>query len=204
MATNFFDTAKSVKTGAEELLDRIKTNREALLELLASAKAAEGRLMEKEQREQREKAEKEKAERLKKFLESGESNAYVVDVADQVSEAAAKDASEPPAETPVTGETPTPVQPAPQSEAPVRPAAPRAAESPAQRPAPAQKPAQLGPTVQPKSPPKARKANSAVPTPGSRRAAKDKVEGHIMDTDRPHRAQPNRLSQGQGASAISR
>ena len=84
MASNFFDTAKSVKTGAEDLLDRIKTNREALAELLASAKAAENRLIEKEQREQREQAEKEKAERLKKFLESGESNAYVVDAADQV------------------------------------------------------------------------------------------------------------------------
>ena len=62
MASNFFDTAKSVKSGAEALLDRIKTDRESLSALLASAKAAENRLIEKEQREQREQAEKETAE----------------------------------------------------------------------------------------------------------------------------------------------
>ena len=55
MASNFFETAKSVRTGAQDLLDRIKTNREALSQLLASAKAAENRLIEKEQREQRQK-----------------------------------------------------------------------------------------------------------------------------------------------------
>ena len=111
MASNFFDTAKSVKTGAEALLDRLKSDRETLAQLLASAKAAENRLIEKEQREKREQAEKEKAERLKKFLESGESNAYVVDAADQASEAAAQNAPEPPAE-PVKAEAPA-VEPAP-------------------------------------------------------------------------------------------
>ena len=98
MASNFFDTAKSVKTGAEALLDRLKSDRETLAQLLASAKAAENRLIEKEQREKREQAEKEKAERLKKFLESGESNAYVVDAEAQVSEAAAPKPAEPQAE----------------------------------------------------------------------------------------------------------
>ncbi len=157
MASNFFDTAKSVKTGAQDLLERIKTNREALSQLLASAKAAENRLIEKEQREQREQAEKEKAERLKKFLESGESNAYVVDAADQVSEAAVQDAPKPPAEQP-QAEAPAPAaeapastasavpaaeQPAPVAEAPVKPV--QRAEAPARPaqkgPAPAQKPA---------------------------------------------------------------
>ena len=65
MASNFFDTANSVRTGAEELLNRLKSDREALSQLLAAAKAAETRLIEKEQREQREQAEQEKAERLK-------------------------------------------------------------------------------------------------------------------------------------------
>ena len=36
MASNFFDTAKSVKTGAEELLNRLKSDREALSQLLGS------------------------------------------------------------------------------------------------------------------------------------------------------------------------
>ena len=134
MATNFFDTAKSVRTGAEDLLDRIKTNREALSQLLASAKAAESRLIEKEQREQREQAEREKAERLKKFLESGESNAYVADEADQVKVAAAQDAPEPPAEQPSAAEAPAqpeaPVQPAPAPAKPVQRTVP-----PAQKPA---------------------------------------------------------------------
>ena len=140
MASNFFDTAKSVKTGAEALLDRLKSDRETLAQLLASAKAAENRLIEKEQREKREQAEKEKAERLKKFLESGESNAYVVDAADQASEAAAKDAPEPPAE-PVKAEAPAvepapaaaAEQPAPKAEIPATPV--QKAASPAQKPA---------------------------------------------------------------------
>ena len=143
MASNFFDTAKSVKSGAEALLDRIKADRESLSALLASAKAAENRLIEKEQREQREQAEREKAERLKRFLESGESNAYVADEADQVSEATAQAAPEPPAEPAPQAEAPAPAepvaapqeQPAPQVEAPA---------APAQKPAaPVQKPAQL-------------------------------------------------------------
>ena len=142
MASNFFDTAKSVRTGAEELLDRIKSDREALSQLLASAKAAENRLIEKEQREQREQAEKEKAERLKKFLESGESNAYVADEADQVRVATVQDAPEPPveqpkAEAPVAVEQPLPAEPkekpAPKAEIPAKPAS--KAEAPAQKPA---------------------------------------------------------------------
>ena len=148
MASNFFDTAKSVKSGAEALLDRIKADRESLSALLASAKAAENRLIEKEQREQREQAEREKAERLKRFLESGESNAYVADEADQVSEATAQAAPEPPAEPAPQAEAPAPEgpvakpveQPAPQAEAPAAPVQKPAA--PVQRPAaPAQKPA---------------------------------------------------------------
>ncbi|MBQ6145660.1 MAG: translation initiation factor IF-2, partial [Clostridia bacterium] len=129
MASNFFDTANSVRTGAEELLNRLKSDREALSQLLAAAKAAETRLIEKEQREQREQAEKEKAERLKKFLESGESNAYVVDAADQVNEATAQAAPEPPAEptqaeAPAAAEQPAPQpaeQPAFRAEAPAKP-----------------------------------------------------------------------------------
>ena len=79
MATNFMDTAKSVRIGAKGLLDRLGQNREAASSLLGVAKGAEGRLVEKEQREEKERAEREKAERLQRFLESGETNAYVGD-----------------------------------------------------------------------------------------------------------------------------
>ncbi len=196
MASNFFDTAKSVRTGAQDLLDRIKTNREALSQLLASAKAAESRLIEKEQREQREQAEKEKAERLKKFLESGESNAYVADEADQVKVAAAQDAPEPPAEQPPAAEAPAPVQP----EVPVQPApapaqpAPKA-ESPAkpvQKSSPAaQKPAYVAREDRPRrdNGPRAngdRRPGDNRPAPSGDRPRRD---GAASRPDRPQAPQ---------------
>ena len=199
MATNFFDTAKSVKTGAEELLDRIKSNREALSELLASAKAAENRLIEKEQREQREQAEKEKAERLKKFLESGESNAYVVDAADQVRVATALDTPEPPAEQSLKAEAPAAEQPAsaqPVASAPasVEPPAPQAEApvKPVQKPAaPAQKPAYVAREDRP------RRDNGPRPVgqdrrPDNRPAAssdRPRRDGAAPRTDRPQAPQ---------------
>ena len=191
MASNFFDTAKSVRTGAEGLLDRIKTNRESLAQLLASAKAAENRLIDKEQREQREQAEKEKAERLKKFLESGESNAYVVDAADQVSEAVVQDAPQPPAEptaeapaaeAPAPVEQPVPAEPAPAEQPvsvgqPVKPAAPKA-------PVQAQKPAYVAaPTDRP------RRDNGPRPAAQDQRFGQDRRPGDNRPAagDRPRR-----------------
>ena len=201
MASNFFDTAKSVKTGAEALLDRLKSDRETLAQLLASAKAAENRLIEKEQREKREQAEKEKAERLKKFLESGESNAYVVDAADQASEAAAKDAPEPPAE-PVKAEAPA-VEPAPAAAA--EQPAPKAEipATPVQKAAsPAQKPAYVAtPTDRP------RRDNGPRPQeqrPGQdRRPGDNRSQGSFGDRPRRDSAAP-RADQPQGPQSGSR
>ena len=201
MASNFFDTAKSVKTGAEALLDRLKSDRETLAQLLASAKAAENRLIEKEQREKREQAEKEKAERLKKFLESGESNAYVVDAADQASEAAAKDAPEPPAE-PVKAEAPA-VEPAPAAAA--EQPAPKAEipATPVQKAAsPAQKPAYVAtPTDRP------RRDNGPRPQeqrPGQdRRPGNDRSQGSFGDRPRRDGAAP-RADRPQGPQSGSR
>ena len=79
MATNFMETAKSVRTGARDLLERIEQNRKAAAALLDSAKAAESRLVEKEARQRKIREEKEKAERLQRFLESGETGGYVAD-----------------------------------------------------------------------------------------------------------------------------
>ena len=202
MASNFFDTAKSVKSGAEALLDRIKADRESLSALLASAKAAENRLIEKEQREQREQAEREKAERLKRFLESGESNAYVADEADQVSEATAQAAPEPPAEPAPQAEAPAPEgpvakpveQPAPQAEAPAAPAQKPAA--PVQRPAaPAQKPAYVAREDRP------HRDNGPRPAGQDRRPADGRP---ATSADRPRRdnagPRPERPQGGQGGS----
>ena len=201
MASNFFDTAKSVKTGAEALLDRLKSDRETLAQLLASAKAAENRLIEKEQREKREQAEKEKAERLKKFLESGESNAYVVDAADQASEAAAQNAPEPPAE-PVKAEAPAvepapavaAEQPAPKAEIPATPVQKAAS--------PAQKPAYVAtPTDRP------RRDNGPRPQeqrPGQdRRPGNDRSQGSFGDRPRRDGAAP-RADRPQGPQSGSR
>ena len=201
MASNFFDTAKSVKTGAEALLDRLKSDRETLAQLLASAKAAENWLIEKEQREKREQAEKEKAERLKKFLESGESNAYVVDAADQASEAAAKDAPEPPAE-PVKAEAPA-VEPAPAAAA--EQPAPKAEipATPVQKAAPpAQKPAYVAtPTDRP------RRDNGPRPQeqrPGQdRRPGDNRSQGSFGDRPRRDGAAP-RADRPQGPQSGSR
>ena len=201
MASNFFDTAKSVKTGAEALLDRLKSDRETLAQLLASAKAAENRLIEKEQREKREQAEKEKAERLKKFLESGESNAYVVDAADQASEAAAKDAPEPPAE-PVKAEAPA-VEPAPAAAAEQPALKAEIPATPVQKAAsPAQKPAYVAtPTDRP------RRDNGPRPQeqrPGQdRRPGNDRSQGSFGDRPRRDGAAP-RADRPQGPQSGSR
>ena len=194
MASNFFDTAKSVKTGAEELLNRLKSDREALSQLLASAKAAENRLIEKEQREQREQAEREKAERLKKFLESGESNAYVVDAADQVSEATVQTAPEPPAQTPqaaAPAAEPAPVaqmeRSAPPAEAPAKPA--QKAEPVAQKPAyvatPADRPRRDGSSQRPSN--QDRRPGDNRPQTGFN--DRPRRDGNAPRTDRPQAPQ---------------
>ncbi len=197
MATNFFDTANSVKTGAQGLLERIKSDRESLSALLASAKAAEQRLIEKEQREQREKAEKEKAERLKKFLESGASNAYVVDAADQVSQAAEKDA-------------PAPEQP-PVQEAPAEPPAPEPAiERPAPAPEPKaepapQKPAYVAsPEDRPRADDRPRRDNGPRPAGQDRRGQTNRPGAPTAGADRPRPTGPQRTDRPQGGQSGNR
>ena len=66
------------------------------------------------------------------------------------------------------------------------------------------KPTRVGPEEQPRSPASARSANIAVPPVRSEDAARLKVPGHIMPTEKPHIAQPIRLSNGQGESEASR
>ena len=53
-----------------------------------------------------------------------------------------------------------------------------------------EKPTSDGPSIQPKSPARARKANIAVPPPLRIDADILKVPGHIIPTDKPQSAQP--------------
>ena len=69
-----------------------------------------------------------------------------------------------------------------------------AASTPACRLSPKEeeiRPVYVGPKEQPRSPPKARRANIALP-PFILEEAILSVPGHIMPTARPHRAQPIR------------
>ena len=191
---NFFDTANVVKTDAKTLLERIKADRDALNELLSAAKATETRLMEKEQREQREQAEKEKAERLKKFLESGESNAYVGDAADQERVAMAQDMPKPPAEEKPQPEPAAPAEtPAPQPTPVAAPAQP--ATTPVQKPAYVARPDDRGRTED-----RPRRDN------GPRSAGTDRRPGDTRPaaSDRPRRDNGPRLDRPQGGPSGSR
>ena len=65
-------------------------------------------------------------------------------------------------------------------------------------------PTTVGPPEQPTSPPRANRANKAVPPFGKAAAALLKVPGHMMPTERPQRAQEIRLSWGRGSSEMPR
>jgi len=191
---NFFDTANSIRTDARSLLDRIKADRDALNELLTQAKSTESRLVEKEQREQREQAEREKAERLKKFLESGESNAYVGDADDQAKVAMAQDAAsapapeaEAPAAEPVT---PPPAEPAPE---PVV-----SAPKPAFVAAPDKQPR---PDRQPRTEDRPRRDNGPRAAGTDRRPADGRT---AASTDRPRRDNGPRTDRPQASPGGSR
>ena len=69
---------------------------------------------------------------------------------------------------------------------------------------PETKPTREGPVVQPRSPARANKANMAVPPFGHAAAARLKVPGHMMPTERPHSAQPSSPRTGTGAKTASR
>lgn len=189
MATNFMETAKSVRTGARDLLERIEQNRKAAAALLDSAKAAESRLVEKEARQRKIREEKEKAERLQRFLESGETGGYVADAEPEPQpEPPAPKAAEP---APAPKEEVPPVPETRQEEAPQPAPAPAPETAPAPRPAAkAEQPAR---TEQPAQP---------VQQPAS--ARKPAYDGNRQPrNDRPQQQRPQgsfqqRPQQGQG------
>lgn len=61
------------------------------------------------------------------------------------------------------------------------------------------KPTRPGPPAQPTSPAKASKANKAVPPVGQVREERLSTPGHMMPTEKPHKAQPAKDSNGYGA-----
>ena len=65
-------------------------------------------------------------------------------------------------------------------------------------------PTTVGPPEHPRSPPRARNANMAVPPFGIAAAALLKLPGHIIPTERPHTAQAARLNCGMGRREIPR
>ena len=65
-------------------------------------------------------------------------------------------------------------------------------------------PTDMGPMVPPRSPASARKANIAVPPAGQMREAMLMVPGHMMPTEKPHRAQPATPRAGAGVRDASR
>lgn len=64
-------------------------------------------------------------------------------------------------------------------------------------------PTAAGPAVHPRSPAKARKANIAVPPPRSSPAARLKVPGHKIPTDKPHKAHPASAHRGDRENAAN-
>ena len=66
------------------------------------------------------------------------------------------------------------------------------------------KPTKVGPPEHPKSPAKASKANIVVPPVRREAAAVLNVPGHIIPTDNPVRAQPNKLINGLAVKLVSK
>lgn len=65
-------------------------------------------------------------------------------------------------------------------------------------------PTRVGPAAQPKSPPKASKANIAVPPLLAYAAATENVPGHIIPTEKPTIPHPVKDNHGKGDSEIIR
>ena len=189
MATNFMETAKSVRTGARDLLERIEQNRKAAAALLDSAKAAESRLVEKEARQRKIREEKEKAERLQRFLESGETGGYVADAEPEPQpEPPAPKAAEP---APAPKEEVPPVPETRQEEQPQPAPAPAPETAPAPRPAAkAEQPARTEQPAQPVQQP----ASARKPAyDGTRQPRNDRPQ-----QQRPQGSFQQRPQQGQG------
>ena len=65
-------------------------------------------------------------------------------------------------------------------------------------------PAVVGPSVQPASPARARRANILTPPFGILSVAMHSVPGHIMPTEKPQTAHPTSERMGYGESAVIR
>ena len=122
MATNFLDTAKSLKEEMQALLNKLEAAKGTIGTLLDAARRTEGSMIDREEREKQEREERERAERLKAMLESD---------TDVVAHAGGTNEPEPKAEEPA----PAAVEPQPEPVAPEKPAeVKKAPEQKPQRP----------------------------------------------------------------------
>ena len=125
MATNFLDTAKSLKEEMQALLNKLEAAKGTIGTLLDAARRTEGSMIDREEREKQEREERERAERLKAMLESD---------TDVVAHAGGTDEPEPKAEEPA----PAAVEPQPEPVAPEKTAEVR--KAPEQKPQRPQQP----------------------------------------------------------------
>ena len=131
MATNFLDTAKSLKEEMQALLNKLEAAKGTIGTLLDAARRTEGSMIDREEREKQEREERERAERLKAMLESDTdvvAHAGGTDEPEPKAEEPAPAAVEPQAE-PVAPEKPAEVKKAPEQK-PQRPQQPREQREP--------------------------------------------------------------------------
>lgn len=124
MANNgFLETARQLQGDVKALLERVALAQSAVADLLAGTKAAEERMIEKEEQERRERLERERQERLRSVLASDKDLAVHVGGVDEAEEApAAQEQSAPAPQEPA-------VQAPAAQEEPAAPAAPEAPQS---------------------------------------------------------------------------
>ncbi len=126
MATNFLDTAKSLKEEMQALLNKLDTTKGTIGTLLDAARRTEGSMIDREEREKQAREERERAERLKAMLESD---------TDVVVHAGGTDEPEPQPETAQTVEEPVETPQKPEPPKPVQTEVRKAPEQRPQRPA---------------------------------------------------------------------
>lgn len=126
MATNFLDTAKSLKEEMQALLNKLDTAKGTIGTLLDAARRTEGSMIDREEREKQAREERERAERLKAMLESD---------TDVVVHAGGTDEPEPQPETVPTVEEPVETPQKPEPPKPVQTEVRKAPEQRPQRPA---------------------------------------------------------------------
>jgi translation initiation factor IF-2 len=103
---NFLESARGMRKGTAELLDRLALTQEAVGELLVSVRHSEGEMLEKEEQERKAREERERMERLREMLDSDQDlAAHAGGSDDEEVETASASETATPADQPKTAET---------------------------------------------------------------------------------------------------